>query len=157
MTKTPRSLQVRPDAIERVKAAYQRSGYSTQQSLAHELGLNLDTVNRYLNGKPVDRLNFFEISTTLGLELEEIALLDQSLAPENELDSPATIATQQPEDEVIDAEYEYAPASEQAESASEGSSISRNKQGQVNLTVIGQNNHVEKVFGEMTIHGNISM
>jgi hypothetical protein len=40
MTKTPRSLQVRPDAIERVKAAYQRSGYSTQQSLAKELGLN---------------------------------------------------------------------------------------------------------------------
>ena len=130
MTKTPRSLQVRPDAIERVKAAYQRSGYSTQQSLAKELGLNPDTVNRYLNGKPVDRLNFFDLSETLELEVEAIALLYQgeNVTPES--------------------------SSDEAELPEGSSHTAQNEQNQVTQNVVFNQG---KVIGSISVNGNVTL
>ena len=68
-----RSLRVEVDYIQRVKSALRRNGYPSQQALANEVGVSLSTVKNFLNGKPVDYLNFVEISERLGLDWQEIA------------------------------------------------------------------------------------
>ncbi|NET59671.1 MAG: hypothetical protein F6K47_27035 [Symploca sp. SIO2E6] len=68
----PRSLKVAPRCITRVKFAVQRNGFPSQKALAMETGLALSTVKKFLNGKPVDYLNFVEISEKLGLDRREI-------------------------------------------------------------------------------------
>ncbi len=69
-----RSLRVRPDCIVKVKAAVKRKGYARQRDLAEELGLSLATLSNFLNGKPVDCLNFTEVCDRLGLEWKDISL-----------------------------------------------------------------------------------
>ncbi len=64
-----RSLKVAPKYIEKIKSAVQRNGYPSQQALASEVGLSLSTVKSFLNGKPVDYLNFLEVSKKLGLDV----------------------------------------------------------------------------------------
>jgi DNA-binding Xre family transcriptional regulator len=56
-----------------VKSALPRNRFGRQQDLAEHLGISRDTLNRFLNGKPVKYLNFLEICEKLGLNLEEIA------------------------------------------------------------------------------------
>ena len=56
-----RSLKVQKDYIDKVKSAVRRNGYPRQKDLAEDLGFALATVNNFLNGKPVDNLNFKEI------------------------------------------------------------------------------------------------
>ena len=75
-----RSLRVAPGCIEKVKLDVQRNGFPSQKALAIEVGLALSTVKNFLNGKPVDFLNFVEISEKLGLDWQEIAadLVDDS-------------------------------------------------------------------------------
>jgi len=75
-----RSLRVAPGCIEKVKLAVKRSGFPSQNALAMEMGRALSTVKNFLNGKPVDFLNFVEISEQLGLDWQEIAaaLVDDS-------------------------------------------------------------------------------
>jgi transcriptional regulator with XRE-family HTH domain len=68
-----RSVRVRRDCIEKVKAALPRQGYPRQKDLAEALGLAPDTVSKFLNGKPVDFTNFIEISERLGFDWKEIA------------------------------------------------------------------------------------
>lgn len=68
-----RSLRVAPEYIEKVKSAPQRHGYPSQQSLATDVGFSLSTVKNFLTGKPVDYLNFVELSKKLGFEWQEIA------------------------------------------------------------------------------------
>ncbi len=68
----PRSLRVAPGYIAQVKFAVKRNGYPSQKFLAMEIGLALSTVKNFLNGKPVDYLNFVEISEKLGLHWQEI-------------------------------------------------------------------------------------
>lgn len=68
-----RSLRVAPEYIDKVKSAPGRNGYPSQQSLATDIGFSLSTVKSFLTGKPVDRLNFEELSDKLGLEWQEIA------------------------------------------------------------------------------------
>ncbi len=68
-----RSLNVSPQHIERVKLAVKRNGFPRQRDLAEALQLSLATVNNFLNGRPVDYLNFYEISQKLGLDWREIA------------------------------------------------------------------------------------
>ena len=55
-------------------------GFPASNPLADEIGLALSTVKKFLSGKPVDRLNFVEISEQLGLDWQEIAadLVDDS-------------------------------------------------------------------------------
>jgi hypothetical protein len=76
-----RSLRVAPDYIDKVKSALQRNGYPSQQALATEVGLALSTVKNFLSGKPVDYLNFVEISEKLGLEWQEIAYKESETQP----------------------------------------------------------------------------
>jgi transcriptional regulator with XRE-family HTH domain len=68
-----RSVRVHKDYIEKVKQALQRQGFARQKDLAEDLGLSLATVSNFLNGKPVDSLNFQEICQRLNLEWKEIA------------------------------------------------------------------------------------
>jgi hypothetical protein len=68
-----RSLRVAPEYIQQVKSAPGRNGYPSQQSLAVDVGFSLSTVKSFLNGKPIDYLNFIEISTKLGFKWQEIA------------------------------------------------------------------------------------
>lgn len=67
-----RSLRVAPEYIKKVKSALARNSFPSQQALATELGLGRDTVSKFFNGKPIDRLNLIEISEKLGLDWQEI-------------------------------------------------------------------------------------
>ncbi|MDF0554052.1 NB-ARC domain-containing protein [Kamptonema sp. UHCC 0994] len=71
-----RSLRVAPPFIPQVKTAAQRTGCPSQKVLAMELGLSRPTVSNFLNGKPVDFLNFVEICEKLGLDWQAIADID---------------------------------------------------------------------------------
>ena len=68
-----RSVKVRPECIQKVKLALKRNGFPSQKAFAIEIGLARSTVQNFLNGKPVDYLNFVEISEQLGLDWQEIA------------------------------------------------------------------------------------
>jgi hypothetical protein len=76
-----RSLRVDPEYIKTVKSALLRNGYPSQQSLANEVGFSLSTVKSFLSGKPVDYLNFVELSSKLSLEWQEIAFKEQETQP----------------------------------------------------------------------------
>ncbi|MEH2396320.1 ATP-binding protein [Nostoc sp.] len=76
-----RSLRVAPEYIEKVKSAPGRNGYPSQQSLATDLGFSLSTVKSFLTGKPVDYLNFVELSKKLGLEWQDIAYKEPETQP----------------------------------------------------------------------------
>src|SRR4028118_1340262 len=68
-----RSLRIKPKLINSVKSALPRNGFQRQRDLAEDLQLSLATVSNFLNGRPVDYLNFYEICQKLGLDLQEIA------------------------------------------------------------------------------------
>ncbi len=68
-----RSLRVVSKYIDEVKMARQRNGFPRDIDLAEELGLSRDTVSKFLNGKPVDHLNFRELCGKLALDWREIA------------------------------------------------------------------------------------
>lgn len=68
----PRSIKIQGKYIKKVKTAVQRQGYARQKDLAEELGLSLATVSHFLNGKPIDVLNFQEICQRLELDEKEI-------------------------------------------------------------------------------------
>ena len=69
----PRSLRVKAEYIPQVKRAVRNNRYVRQRDLAEELGIALSTVSSFLNGRPVDYLNFYEICQKLGQDLQEIA------------------------------------------------------------------------------------
>ncbi|MEQ8960660.1 MAG: helix-turn-helix transcriptional regulator [Coleofasciculus sp. C2-GNP5-27] len=68
----PRGIKIAPEHIQTVKQALKRRGYSSQQDLADNLGLSLSTIHSFLNGKPVDSINFEEICERLGLDRQTI-------------------------------------------------------------------------------------
>ena len=78
----PRSLLVRPDCLPLVKSSLLRNGFPSQKILAEDLGISQSTVSNFLNGKPVDYLNFIEICARLGQEWRDIASLEDRLHPE---------------------------------------------------------------------------
>lgn len=67
-----RSFRVRSECISQVKHAMKRHGFLRQIDLATELNLSRSTVCNFLNGKPVDALNFIEICHNLSLNYREI-------------------------------------------------------------------------------------
>src|ERR687885_192939 len=71
-----RSLKVSPQYIEQVKSALKRNGFARQIDLAKDLQLSRSTVWGFLNGRPVDYLNFYELCQRLGLDLPKIADFD---------------------------------------------------------------------------------
>ncbi|BAY25341.1 hypothetical protein NIES2100_51470 [Calothrix sp. NIES-2100] len=76
-----RSLRVAPEYIKTVKSALLRNGYPSQQSLAIEAGISLSTAKSFLSGKPVDYLNFVELSSKLGLDWQEISSKEPETQP----------------------------------------------------------------------------
>lgn len=68
-----RSLHVAVEYIQQVKSALHRNGYPSQKAFATEMGLSLSTIKNFLSAKPIDYLNFVEISEKLGLNWQEIA------------------------------------------------------------------------------------
>lgn len=85
----PRSLKVAPKYIQTVKSALQPNGYPSQQALAGDVGLSLATIKSFLNGKPVDYLNFVEISEKLGQDWQAIAYKEpETQPPQTEESSP---------------------------------------------------------------------
>ena len=70
-----RSLTVKSEFIEKVKAKAKLL-FPRQRDLAEELEFSLSTVSNFLNGKPVDHLNFLELSEKLGLPWQNIAKWD---------------------------------------------------------------------------------
>ncbi|WP_026732035.1 helix-turn-helix domain-containing protein [Fischerella sp. PCC 9605] len=89
-----RSVKVASDYIQKVKVAIQLQGYPRQKDLAVDLGLSLSTVKNFLSGKPVDFLNFLEISRALGLDWKEIA--DSSYEPKPSLEERSPFITGTP-------------------------------------------------------------
>ena len=79
-----RSLKVGAQHIQRVKNSFKRSGFPSQEPLAIELGLSRATVTKFLNGRPVDSLNFIDCCEALGLDWQEIA--DKPSATDNDPD-----------------------------------------------------------------------
>ncbi|MBW4598426.1 MAG: AAA-like domain-containing protein [Calothrix sp. FI2-JRJ7] len=77
----PRSIRVRSECISQVKSALPRNGYVRQTDLAESLQISQSTVSSFLNGRPVDFLNFTEICRALGLEWQNIA----NFSSDNEL------------------------------------------------------------------------
>ena len=71
-----RSIRVSPGCIEQVKSAVVMRGFPSQRSLAVTLELSSSTVKNFLAGKPVDYLNFVEISEKLGFKWNTIAALE---------------------------------------------------------------------------------
>jgi GTPase SAR1 family protein len=70
-----RSFHVRPECIEQVKSAYTRR-YARQEDLSKDAAIGLDTVRKFLNGKSVNRENFWQLCERLELEWETIADID---------------------------------------------------------------------------------
>lgn len=77
----PRSVQVRSEFISKVKSALPRNGYIRQTDLAEYLQVSQSTISSFLNGKPVDYLNFREICRALSLEWQDIADLTVETSP----------------------------------------------------------------------------
>ncbi len=68
-----RSLKLSPEYIEPVKSALRQHRFPSQKALALELGLSRTTVSSFFNGKPIDFLNFVEISEKLAQDWQTIA------------------------------------------------------------------------------------
>ncbi|MBW4649431.1 MAG: AAA-like domain-containing protein [Kastovskya adunca ATA6-11-RM4] len=79
----PRSVRVRPEFLSEVKSALPRNGYIRQTDLAEYLQISQSTISSFLNGRPVDYLNFREICRALGLEWQDIADLTADLTVES--------------------------------------------------------------------------
>ena len=73
-----RSVRVRSECIDKVKSALRRNGYIRQIDLAEHIEKSQSTISNFLNGRPVDYLNFIEICRVLGLEWRDIADLESS-------------------------------------------------------------------------------
>jgi transcriptional regulator with XRE-family HTH domain len=100
-----RSLKVAPQYIQQVKSALKLHGFSRQRDLADTLQLSRATVWNFLNGRPVDYLNFFEICQRLRLDLQEIADFGTQ-----ENDSPSSPLEMKPDPVSPDVAQEQAEA-----------------------------------------------
>jgi len=65
------SLQVCPKYIQKVKKACS-TRYARQRDLANEAKVSLDTVSKFLNGKAINRYNFWTLCDLLELTFQEI-------------------------------------------------------------------------------------
>ncbi|MGK7954799.1 MAG: ATP-binding protein [Crocosphaera sp.] len=73
-----RSLKVSLQYITQVKEAVRGNGFPSQKALACELGLSPSTVKSFLNGRPVDYLNFVEFADKLGFDWQEISQVNET-------------------------------------------------------------------------------
>ena len=90
MGKKP-GIRIAPDRIKTVNLAVERL-FHRQQDLADKVGLARSTVQTFLRGDRVSRLNFEEICVALNLDWEAIAEKPQASAiAENDDSSTASI------------------------------------------------------------------
>ncbi|MEQ8539260.1 MAG: hypothetical protein RIB93_17625 [Coleofasciculus sp. D1-CHI-01] len=68
-----RGTRVHPDYIPKLKKALRRNGFPRQIDLAEAVGVSKNTAWNFLNGKPVDHLNFEEFCNKLGYDWREVA------------------------------------------------------------------------------------
>jgi hypothetical protein len=87
-----RSLKLRPDCIPTIKSTLLRNGFPSQRILAEHLEIAQSTVSSFLNGKPVDYLNFLELCRVLGQEWQDIADLEGQTSSETAAIARATVA-----------------------------------------------------------------
>jgi hypothetical protein len=88
----PRALKIRPDCIPTIKSTLLRNGFPSQRILAEHLEIAQSTVSSFLNGKPVDYLNFLELCRVLGQEWQDIADLEGQTSSETAAIAKATVA-----------------------------------------------------------------
>jgi DNA-binding Xre family transcriptional regulator len=88
----PRSIRVRQECTPEVKAALLRQEFVRQRDLAEKVQLSQSTVSSFLNGKPVDYLNFTEICRFLDLEWQAIADLNPRSNPATDPPPPPSPA-----------------------------------------------------------------
>jgi transcriptional regulator with XRE-family HTH domain len=138
----PRSLRVRPEYINQAKSAVKRNGYPRQRDLAEALEISLATLSNFLNGKPVDNLNFQDICHLLGLDWQTIAEFDDAS------DKPESIEEQ----ELVSAELyvERVPYEAQCyqEILKAGGLIRLKAPQQMGKTLL-----MEKVLGQARVQG----
>jgi transcriptional regulator with XRE-family HTH domain len=91
----PRSLRLRLKCIPAVKSSLLRNGFPSQKILAEDLGIAQSTVSHFLNGKPVDYVNFIEICRGLNQEWRDIADFELESLPDEVLPRSAKIAIAQ--------------------------------------------------------------
>jgi hypothetical protein len=92
-----RSLQASPSGIELAKRALVRKSL-TQKAIANELTIaSWSTINKFFNGKPIDRFIFIEICETLDLDWERVVqnAERETVNAEENLDSSFLAAVQQ--------------------------------------------------------------
>ncbi len=100
-----RSLKVSSQYIQQVKSALKRSGFARQIDLAESLQLSKATVWNFLNGRPVDYLNFYELCHKLGLDMQKIADFDSKCS-----DNLSPSLDMEPEEVSADVSREQAEA-----------------------------------------------
>ncbi|MDZ7993710.1 MAG: AAA-like domain-containing protein [Nostoc sp. EfeVER01] len=69
----PRGIRVRTECITLVKQRMREKGFARQIDLAERIDRKQSTAYNFLNGKPVDYLNFLEFCNVLDFEVKEIA------------------------------------------------------------------------------------
>lgn len=101
-----RGIKVAPECISLVKQALRRHGFPSQNSLALDLGLARGTLTRFFTSKPVDYLNFVEISEKLGLDWQAIAYIEEQpqikITSPPASDTPASPRTGEPPNKDLD-------------------------------------------------------
>ena len=159
MERAPRSLKVHPAQLDRVKAAYGRSGYFNQQDMADEVGISLDTLSKFLNGKPVARVNAIEICRRLSLDCDEILILGNAevetleasptVTLEMVLDTPPSgdLARRPEMPEIIEAECEPVDA------GAEGTATPEDGAAQIRQTVDEVEGILAGDVGQVKTHG----
>jgi hypothetical protein len=86
-----RSLKVALEHIQKVKSALKRNRYPSQNALAMDVGLSLSTIRNFLNGIPVDYLNFVDICSKLGFDWQALADSEDPKNPQPRLNATKTI------------------------------------------------------------------
>lgn len=67
-----RSLQIHSDSLEKAQTAYKISGHTNQADFAAAIGFHVDTLRKFLQGKPVDRDPFMKFCEVLELDHKEM-------------------------------------------------------------------------------------
>ncbi len=73
-----RSLKINPEYIPKAELALKQKGYTNKSTFAELIPLARATVTKFFTGKPISHENFTIICEELGLNWQEIALLEET-------------------------------------------------------------------------------
>ncbi|MFM6408948.1 MAG: hypothetical protein ACKPGT_31570, partial [Microcystis sp.] len=73
-----RSLKINPEYIPKAELALKQKGYTNKSTFAELIPLARATVTKFFTGKPISHENFTTICEKLGLDWQEIALLEET-------------------------------------------------------------------------------